>query len=326
MTDAAKCRQEHHYSEELRQSAHQSNALTIGLALSGGGFRASLFHLGVIRRLEELGIMRKIDTISAVSGGSIIAAYYVIEMEKRLRRSGVDRHDHSAVADERLRIFNEIAECFFKALDSNIRSRAIVFGPFYHPLLFVRSLLPAYSRSDLLHREYEKWFYGNDTLDHLPVLAKIGGPNVILNATSLLTGQRRGFMRRPVSGIEELSHVNSNVVKLSRVIGASSGVPGVFPPTTISGDVLVDGGVADNQGIEVLIDHVDLPDSPQSSCVGLARISHGVTAEGMRGAEGGRVPGDELGGAVAHGSSTCSGVPEQEELPPERADSGPWAQ
>ena len=76
-------------------------------------------------------------------------------------------------------------------------------------------------------------------------------------------------MRRPVSGIEELSQVNSNVVKLSRVIGASSGVPGVFPPTTISGDVLVDGGVADNQGIEVLIDPVDLRGSPQSSCVGL---------------------------------------------------------
>ena len=53
----------------------------IGLALSGGGFRASIFHLGVIRRLEELGIMREVDVISAVSGGSIIAAYYVIEME-----------------------------------------------------------------------------------------------------------------------------------------------------------------------------------------------------------------------------------------------------
>ena len=57
----------------------------IGLALSGGGFRASIFHLGVIRRLEELGIMKDVDVISSVSGGSIIAAYYVCEMEKRLR-------------------------------------------------------------------------------------------------------------------------------------------------------------------------------------------------------------------------------------------------
>ena len=43
----------------------------IGLALSGGGFRASIFHLGVIRRLEELGIMKYVYTTSAVSGGSI---------------------------------------------------------------------------------------------------------------------------------------------------------------------------------------------------------------------------------------------------------------
>ena len=45
----------------------------IGLALSGGGFRAAIFHLGIIRRLEELGIMKDVDVISAVSGGSIIA-------------------------------------------------------------------------------------------------------------------------------------------------------------------------------------------------------------------------------------------------------------
>ena len=52
----------------------------IGLALSGGGFRAAIFHLGVIRRLEELGIMKDVDVISSVSVGSIIAAYYVCEM------------------------------------------------------------------------------------------------------------------------------------------------------------------------------------------------------------------------------------------------------
>ena len=43
----------------------------IGLALSGGGFRASFFHLGVIKRLEELGLMEKVDKVSTVSGGSI---------------------------------------------------------------------------------------------------------------------------------------------------------------------------------------------------------------------------------------------------------------
>jgi NTE family protein len=44
------------------------------LCLSGGGFRATLFHLGALRRLNETGVLAKLDTISSVSGGSIMAA------------------------------------------------------------------------------------------------------------------------------------------------------------------------------------------------------------------------------------------------------------
>ncbi len=44
------------------------------LALSGGGFRATLFHLGSLRRLNELGLISSATAISSVSGGSIMAA------------------------------------------------------------------------------------------------------------------------------------------------------------------------------------------------------------------------------------------------------------
>ncbi len=47
----------------------------IALCLSGGGFRAELFHLGALRRLNELGVLSRLDTISCVSGGSIFAAF-----------------------------------------------------------------------------------------------------------------------------------------------------------------------------------------------------------------------------------------------------------
>src|SRR5262245_31835308 len=47
----------------------------IALCLSGGGFRAALFHLGAIRRLDELGVLSRLETISSVSGGSILAAF-----------------------------------------------------------------------------------------------------------------------------------------------------------------------------------------------------------------------------------------------------------
>jgi hypothetical protein len=45
-----------------------------GLALSGGGFRASLFSLGSLWRLNEMGWLRKLDIITSVSGGSITNA------------------------------------------------------------------------------------------------------------------------------------------------------------------------------------------------------------------------------------------------------------
>jgi NTE family protein len=59
----------------------------IGLCLSGGGYRATLFHLGGLRRLNELGILCKVDTISSVSGGSIMAACLATEMARRAATS-----------------------------------------------------------------------------------------------------------------------------------------------------------------------------------------------------------------------------------------------
>src|SRR5918993_1426509 len=48
------------------------NDIKTGLALSGGGFRATLFHIGVLWRLNELGWLRRLDMITSVSGGAII--------------------------------------------------------------------------------------------------------------------------------------------------------------------------------------------------------------------------------------------------------------
>ena len=47
----------------------------VGLGLSGGGFRAAAFHLGVFKKLKELQLLDKIDVFSCVSGGSIAGGY-----------------------------------------------------------------------------------------------------------------------------------------------------------------------------------------------------------------------------------------------------------
>src|SRR5262249_3160335 len=57
----------------------------VGLALSGGGFRASLFHIGVLARLAELDVLRHVEVLSCVSGGSIIGAYFYLELRHLLQ-------------------------------------------------------------------------------------------------------------------------------------------------------------------------------------------------------------------------------------------------
>jgi len=59
---------------EVVETASRQDAEDRGwcLCLSGGGFRATLFHLGVIQRLNELGVLARLSTITSVSGGSIL--------------------------------------------------------------------------------------------------------------------------------------------------------------------------------------------------------------------------------------------------------------
>ncbi len=54
-------------------SRHKGPVPGIALCLSGGGYRAMLFHVGALWRLNEAGFLKKLDRISSVSGGSITA-------------------------------------------------------------------------------------------------------------------------------------------------------------------------------------------------------------------------------------------------------------
>jgi predicted acylesterase/phospholipase RssA len=54
----------------------------IGLALSGGGFRATLYHLGLIRFLRDAGLLQQVAHITSVSGGSIMAAHLVLNWDR----------------------------------------------------------------------------------------------------------------------------------------------------------------------------------------------------------------------------------------------------
>src|SRR5579871_1326316 len=69
--------------ENYLPSAHRIPN-SIGLSLSGGGFRAALFHLGALRRLHEFGIVPRLTTISSVSGGSILNGFLASRLPRPL--------------------------------------------------------------------------------------------------------------------------------------------------------------------------------------------------------------------------------------------------
>jgi predicted acylesterase/phospholipase RssA len=141
----------------------------IGLALSGGGFRASVFHLGVIRRLAELGWLPHIDMISTVSGGSILGAFMSLRWTDVLNHGA----DWSAfdlyVAQPFL---NAVAERDF-IRDWLLRSPT---GLFRKP--FDRS----YTRTKLFAEMLGKRFFSEATCSNLP-----STPYLVLNATNLLS-------------------------------------------------------------------------------------------------------------------------------------------
>src|SRR2546425_11108698 len=50
----------------------------VGLSISGGGSRSSVFAAACMFQLQQLGLLQKVDYISTVSGGSLAAAYYCL--------------------------------------------------------------------------------------------------------------------------------------------------------------------------------------------------------------------------------------------------------
>src|SRR5687768_10235528 len=71
----------------------------VGLALSGGGFRATLFGLGGLWRLNELRLLSQIDRITAVSGGAILAGYLARQWPALRFDDGIATNFESAVVD-----------------------------------------------------------------------------------------------------------------------------------------------------------------------------------------------------------------------------------
>jgi NTE family protein len=112
------------HAETARRARHPRDSkrrenIDLALCLSGGGFRAALFHLGALRRLFELGVLQQVDTIAAVSGGSILAAHLAERIRDWESLQGVPVGERSAWWED------EVAGPFRRFTSKDIRTRSI---------------------------------------------------------------------------------------------------------------------------------------------------------------------------------------------------------
>ncbi len=243
----------------------------LGLALSGGGFRASLFHIGVLALLAERDILRSVQVISTVSGGSIIGALYYLHVKKLLER----RSDEQIVADDFVKIVKRIENDFLQGVRKNLRVRAL--GNVAKNLRML--LEPKYSRSDRMAELYDEIFY-NGIASELGMGPRIALPDLkiqphgypgefhprhnnegrrakvpilIINATTLNTGHNWQFTAVGMGewSPEDTGEFDADLhlkwftydkpraekyrrVPLSVAVAASACVPGVFQPLPLT--------------------------------------------------------------------------------------------
>lgn len=100
---------------------------TFALALSGGGFRATLYHLGILKFLIDSGLIKSVSTIVSVSGGSILAAHIAQNWSKlcslpdSLSRDGEAKNTRNNDQE-----FSEIVAPIIQMAERGIRERIVV--------------------------------------------------------------------------------------------------------------------------------------------------------------------------------------------------------
>jgi len=242
--------------------------LKTGLALSGGGLRASLFHIGVLGRLAELDLLRHVEVISTVSGGSIIGTYYYLKVKELLEGRRADRLSPGPAAY--IQLVQEMEVDFLHTVQKNLRMRA-----FLDQRKNARMFRESYSSTDRMAELYTEYLYApvqgttGIFLKDLPIdpaafPASDDGlsykiPTLILNATALNTGHLWQFTGAFVG--EDSSRYNRSArqmpvmpklyfdspeltprqrfildrLTLGQAVAASCCVPGLYEPLCLNG-------------------------------------------------------------------------------------------
>jgi predicted acylesterase/phospholipase RssA len=204
-----------------------------GIAISGGGSRSANFAAACMFQLERFGLLQKADYVSAVSGGSLTAAYYCLATDRQWRPTNLQRRmTHSFATDV---IINNILPWNFLALTFSDWDRS--------------DLLADTLRKHLFTRDGKELTFGDLRADR---------PRLLINATDLQTGKPFVFSN------ESFDRLNSDLASypIAHAVAASAAVPVLLHHVTLRDHSstfkqyrhLIDGGVTDNLGIRTLTD------------------------------------------------------------------------
>src|ERR1051326_373674 len=186
-----------------RQTARRSD-FELGLCLSGGGYRAMLFHAGALVRLNELGLLRKLAAISSVSGGSIAAGllgsvWEGLEWDK-----------------------NGLATNFDAVFLQPLLRFAMTSVDF--PSIALGVLLPWSSAASEAVKRYRRLLGRNANLNRLP-----DSPRFVFCASNLTTGSLFRFSKRQIADYR-LGLAHRPDLDLSIAVAASAAFPPMLSP------------------------------------------------------------------------------------------------
>lgn len=224
-----------------------------GLCLSGGGFRAAIFHLGSLRRLNELAVLSRLRSVSSASGGSITLGV----LATRWSQLKPD-------IDGRFQGFDEtLASPLRRFCSKNLINR-MLFRRWINPKALWLALAGRWSLTRVMADELENQLQLGVNLGDLP-----DSPVFTFCACNLITGVNWIF-RAGQMGDYRVGYMDSGDVSVGRAAAASAAFPVGFPPLAVKvadpdsfagGDaecpaeaknkvLLTDGGVYDNMATE----------------------------------------------------------------------------
>ena len=189
-------------------------SLALGLNFSGGGSRAAALAYGVMEELAKTRVeidgkthrmLDLVETLSAVSGGSYTAAYYGLFGD---------------------RLFEDFETRFLKRdIQDEITGKVLSFSN------LIRMTSPFFGRSDVTAEFLDDiLFEGQTFADMEQAIRKGHRPFVVINATDMARTSRFEFTQDQF----DLLCSDLGKYRISRAVAASSAVPVVFSPITLT--------------------------------------------------------------------------------------------